>query len=419
MTDTPTRGPSFLRVLGNRSFSLLWLGQLISQSGDFIFDVALLWLVLDLTGSAFYTGATVAAELLPAVLFAPVAGVFVDRYDRKKVLEVSISAQGGIVAAIALLLATHVLTFGVIILLVFLLNAAAQFPRATVPALLPRLVETDDLMAANSLYSFSTSSNQLLSLSLGGVVVAVAGVEPPLYYDAATFFVAVLLIGFISSAYTQTSRSAAAPVGSAPVATLLSDLREGWRAVRSDRVLNQLLIAGLTLNVFGGILLAVLPPYAKLSLGGTAATYGFLLAALAAGSIVGAIVLGAIPIRRYVGRLLFVGVAILGACIALLGLFPYALAALPVSAALGFGLVVANLPLGTLFQVRVPDHVRGRSIAVMMAILTAPQPAGALVAATLTRVLSLNGLLAVSGAIVLVLTAIFVLALPQLRSASY
>ncbi|HYK93071.1 MAG TPA: MFS transporter [Thermoplasmata archaeon] len=406
-------------MLANRSFSLLWLGQLISQSGDFIFDVALLWLVLELTGSAVYTGATVAAELVPAVLIAPFAGVYIDRFDRKRVLEVAISVQGIVVAGLAALLALHALTFAIILVLVLVLNAAAQFPRATVPALLPRLVAREDLMAANSLYSFSTSSNQLVSLSLGGLVVAAFGVAFPLYYDAATFFVAVLLIAFVSSAYTRVLRPSGVSPGPSPRPSVSQDLREGWGFVRGDPVLSQLLVLGLTLNVFGGVLLALLAPYTKLSLGGSAATYGFLLAALAVGSIGGALLLGALPIRRLVGRLLFIGIAGIGACIAALGVFPNELAAFPISGALGVALTVSNLPLSTLFQVRVPDHLRGRSIALMGAVLTAPQPIGAVLAGSLTKLLSLNGLLAVSGGIVLGMTALFLVTLPGLRTVTY
>ncbi|HZY92181.1 MAG TPA: MFS transporter [Thermoplasmata archaeon] len=414
MAEPAGERPSYRRVLANRSFSFLWLGQLVSQSGDFIFDVALLWLVLDLTGSAFYTGVTVAVELLPTVIVAPLAGVFVDRFDRKKLLEATIALQGVTVGLLALLLVAHLLTLGAILVLVFLLNAAAQFPRATVPALLPRLVASDDLMAANSLYSFSTSSNQLVSLSLGGLVVAVFGIAFPLYYDAATFFVAVLLVAFVSAAYT---RAPVTPEG--PPSSLGRDLVEGWRFVRSDRVLSELLLLGLTLNIFGGILLALLAPYAKLSLGGSAATYGFLLASLAAGSIVGAAVLGAVNIRRHVGRLLFVGIAGIGASIGALGVFPIAALAIPITGALGVALIVANLPLGALFQVRVPDHLRGRSNGMMMAVLTAPQPIGALLAGAFSRLLSLNGVLAVSGLLVLGITGIFLATLPHLRRAAY
>src|SRR3989442_3790665 len=78
--------PSYRRVLSNRSFSLLWIGQLVSQSGDFIFDVAALWLVLQLTGDTLKVGIAVAFVLLPAVLVGPFSGVYICRFNRTDIL---------------------------------------------------------------------------------------------------------------------------------------------------------------------------------------------------------------------------------------------------------------------------------------------------------------------------------------------
>src|SRR3989441_11806336 len=78
--------PSYRRVLSNRSFSLLWLGQLVSQSGAFIFDVPALWLVLQLTGDTLKVGVAVAFALLPAVAVGPFPGVYIDRFNRRDLI---------------------------------------------------------------------------------------------------------------------------------------------------------------------------------------------------------------------------------------------------------------------------------------------------------------------------------------------
>src|SRR6266852_8180299 len=78
--------PSYRRVLSNRSFSFLWISQLVSQSGDFIFDVAALWLVLQLTGDTLKVGVAVAFVLLPAVVVGPFAGVYIDRFNRRDIM---------------------------------------------------------------------------------------------------------------------------------------------------------------------------------------------------------------------------------------------------------------------------------------------------------------------------------------------
>lgn len=392
---------------------------MISQSGDFIFDVALLWLVLELTHSAFYTGVTVAAELAPLALIAPVAGVYVDRFDRRRLLGGAFVAQGLLVGALAALYVLHALTLPEILVIVFGLNAAATIPRVTVPAMLPRLVSADDLFTANSLYSFSSSTNQLASLSLGGALIAALGVGIPILYDAATFFLAAVLLLFVARAYLAAPAGA---VGMSPAATGPSfgqRLAEGWRHVRSDRVLSQLMLTGLVVNIFGGILLALLAPYAAQTLGGNAATYGLLLASLAVGTLVGALLLGAIRTREHVGPLLFVGIAAVGAALVPLGLERTALLALPTAFVLGLGLATANVPISTLFQVRTPDHLRARSLALLFAVLVSPQPVGSILGGLLTHWLSVGAVLVVCGLAILAITGVAAVAFGELRRVRY
>ncbi len=356
---------------------------------------------------------------MPSVIVAPIAGVFVDRFDRRRVILISIAAQGAVALSLTSLLVANLLALPLILLLVFLLNAAAQFPRAATPALLPCLVATDDLMTANSLYSFSSSSNRLVSLSLGGVVVALFGVAVPIYYDAATFWVAVLLISLITGSYTALSARDPDPAGSVPRPGILAELTEAIRFVRTDRILAQLLVLGLAVNVVGGIFLALLAPYARITLHGAAYLYGFLLAAIAVGSIGGAALLGHFPVRRLVGRLLFAGVAATGATIAALGFTTAPSVALAVAAGSGAAITVANLPLGTLFQVRVPDRLRGRALGTVFAVLAAPQPIGAILGGSLGGSFGVRHMLVVSGLAVVGLVVLLALLLPELRSASY
>src|SRR5713101_4545987 len=103
LTQTESAKPSFRRVFSNRSFSLLWIGQMVSQSGDYIFDVVALWLVLQLTGDIFKVGLTTATIFLPPVVIGPLAGVYVDKFNRRDIILVSNIFQATIVAGIAVL----------------------------------------------------------------------------------------------------------------------------------------------------------------------------------------------------------------------------------------------------------------------------------------------------------------------------
>jgi MFS family permease len=118
---------SYRRILSNRSIFALWLAQTVSQTGDYAFNVALLWYVLESTGSIFFVGLTQAVVATPVALIGPIAGVYVDRFNRKNVMLVSALFQGATVAVFATLFIAGKLEFPVLLSLVFLLFSGQQF----------------------------------------------------------------------------------------------------------------------------------------------------------------------------------------------------------------------------------------------------------------------------------------------------
>lgn len=132
LTKTISVRPSFRRVLSNRPFSLLSVGQLVSQSGDFIFDVAAIWYVLQLTGDPFKVGLAVATILLPAIFIGPIASVYLDRFNRRDVMLASNIVQSAVAGMIGTLYSLSSLSFLALLVMLFLLNSGAQFVRPAV-----------------------------------------------------------------------------------------------------------------------------------------------------------------------------------------------------------------------------------------------------------------------------------------------
>lgn len=388
---------------------------MISQSGDMVFEVAVIWLVLLLTGSAFATGATVAAELAPAAIFSPFVGVLVDRFDRRLLYQAATLGQGALTFALALLYLAHALDLSVVVAVVFGISALAVFPRAIVPATIPRMVSKDDLMPANALYSLSSSTNQLAGLSLGGVVVALAGVEWPILYDSATFLLTAILVLFVARAYLSVPGGASTPAGPG----FLAGFREGFAELKRHADIRGVIVLGFALNIFGGVLLALIAPYARLTLGGTAETYGFLLAAVAVGTLVGAFALGAVRTRHIVGKLILVGMIGVGAAFVGLALLPIVDVAYAIAFGLGVGLAAANLPIQALFQAKIPPELLGRVNGIVIALLVAPQPVGAILAGAFARPIGVGPALGVSGGVILAITAVGAAVLPAVRNAAY
>ena len=164
-----------IAVLRQRDFSLLWFGGVLSSTGDWLLFIALPFFIYERTGSALATGAMFAAETLPRLLFGSVAGVFVDRWDRKRTM---IFADVSRAAILVLLL--MVAAGGPLALIYAVVFVEASLSMLFIPAknaLVPNLVEERQLTAANSLNSMAEDVPTLIGPVLGGALFAVVGLN--------------------------------------------------------------------------------------------------------------------------------------------------------------------------------------------------------------------------------------------------
>jgi len=412
--------PSYSGLLRNSSFAAMWIGQLVSQSGDAVFDVALLWLVLVTTGSTALVGLTQAAVLIPAVLVGPFAGVYVDRLNRRTIMILSNIFQGAITAAISLLYLIDSLSFPFLIFLVLLLYAGAQFFRAALTAIIPRMVSKENLGAANSLFTLSTFANQLAGYSVGGIIIAALGDIVPISYDSLTFFFAAAMMALVLKSYgNPKADDKVAPTESSARRDFSKDFREGLAFVRKNRFFLELMVFGLIVNFFGAGIATVIAPYVKLSLHGGASDYGFTLAAFALGTIAGAVGIGKVNFRAYVGKLLLGGVIGVGLLVALAGI----VTTMPEAVILFFGIGalsgVINTPIQVLVQTQVPGQLLGRAVTVMGSLLGAAQPIAAIAFGWLAGFSSVGILFELAGLVTVVITLSLSIPFSQLRNASY
>jgi MFS family permease len=404
--------PSYRRTLANRRFLLLWLAQLVSQSGDFIFDVALIWLVLQLTHSAFDVGIIVTGTILPGVFLGPVLGVYIDRWDRRRTLLVTNVLEGAVVAVLSGLVLAGQTSLSLLFLIVLMLGAGSNVVRVATGAYVPSVVPLEDLPPANGLLSIGGSMNQIVGLSLGGVFVALFGVTLPIEYDALSFFAAAVLLTLIPA-----SPSSPRAAGSAP--GFRAELAEGVDFIRKNRFMVEIIVMGIIVNFFGNGLFAILAPYAEFVLHGGAAVYGFLGAFVAIGAVLGAGAMGRVNIRRTSGSYLFggglgIGAVVLG--LGLVGTVPLALALM-----LAFGVVVSvtNIPISVVMQAKIPGRLLGRVTATFGALIMATSPAGPLFAGWLAQRWSVSGVFLLSGVVILVVIGFGALTMSSLRHVEY
>ncbi len=347
-----------LAVLGQRNFGLLWFGQLISIAGDWVLFIALPFFVYDLTGSALATGAMFIASTLPRVLLGSLAGVFVDRWDRRQTMIAADLLRAGLLLA---LLAVRSVDQLWLVYVVALLQAAfSQFFVPAKNAIVPNLVSPDELVAANSLNSLGESIARLLAPPLGGALFAWLGLHSSILFDSASFLFSALLLALI--AIPSTPRPATAPVNHLARiwVSFWREWMDGLRVVARDPVISTLFLILAIAMVGEGILDVLIYPFTERVMGGDALTLGWFMSAQATGSLLGGSVIGSlgkmIPARRLVvlGAL---GWGVFDFAIFNAQSFPLALTLFMI---VGVPLVGLFVSAETLLQQKTDDQYRGR-----------------------------------------------------------
>jgi len=361
----------YVRLALDGSFSALWTGQLISLLGDRIHQVALAFVILNATGSPIAVGAVFLAATLPNLLFGPLAGTLVDRWDHREVMIVSDLLRAGIVLLIPVAVVTNV---ALAYPLVFLVTTISIFFRPAKGAILPRLISQDDLVAGNSAMWVAETFADIGGYVLAGLFVALLGSQLPLAFwaDAVTYVASAILIATISVAPIK--RAARDAVEStARGEGFLAELREGWRFLRGESVLLANTLQATVGQFMLGIFLALTPVYAQdvLDTGTlTASTaYSFLEGAIGAGNLIGGFAIGLVGSRIALGRMVILGYAWTGACVAALALTGNLGLAIGLSFGAGVGNLAFVIPSQTLVQRRTPVHLMGRLLGLRFSLV--------------------------------------------------
>jgi MFS family permease len=281
-----------LTVLRGRNFALLWFAGLISYTGDWMLVVALPLTVYQMTGSALATGGVLIANKISSLLLGSVAGVFVDRWNRKRTMVVA-----NLIRAL-LLLPLFAVDSADRIWIVYVasaaLSAVGQFFRPAENALLPRLVGEEHLIPANALNSLNDNLSRLVGPALGGLVAAWIGLSGVVAADAASYLIAAVMIATIV-VRTGPERP---PLEDAPAvtetrATLWREWVAGLRLIRGNQVLCVVFGVFAVASLGEGVFQTAFWVYVDEALGGGTREAGWLLSAQAVGGLVGAVVIGA------------------------------------------------------------------------------------------------------------------------------
>jgi MFS family permease len=388
----------YVRLAANGPFSAMWLGQVVSSLGDRVHQIALVFLVAGATNSSpLALGLVFAAITVPTFLVGPVAGALVDRWDRKQVMVGSDLVRGGLVFLIPVVANLHI---GLVVALVFLVAVASSFFRPARTAALPQVVPEEDLLTANSSMWVADTFSDLAGYGLGGLFVALLGSALSLAFwlDAASYVASAALVAAVTI-------PPLAPAGGAAVASIRTDLLEGWRFLRAEAVLFATTVQAAIAEYGMGALTALSPLLiAALPLGGLDAptAYGFFEMAMGIGLVGGGVVIGAIAGRLPKGPAIVAGFVALGAALILLAMARNLGLALVLAGVVGLANVTFVVPSQTVFQQRTPEEMLGRVVAIRLAAVNATLACAMVTSGWLAAVLGIDAVLAGCGILSLI-----------------
>ncbi len=373
LSPPKSEGSPFRRLLGNRDYSRLWFGQLVSNIGTAISSLALLFYAYALTSSPMAMAILAIAQTVPVVLFAGIAGVYIDRWNRKKIMIASDIARMVFILLIpvAVYFPTNLPTIYWVYLLTFLYATANAWFFPARNASIPNLVEPDELVSANSLSQMTFQVVQLTVPPLGGVLVA---------FLAPDYFLAFAINAFafvLSAGALWTIKTSLVPKDVLEdKESVTRQVIEGAKYVSKNPILVYFFVFAILLASSSGILNALLLPHLEGQVGITEAEFGIVLSIGAAMGIIVALIMGKrekLPYPLYIvsfaGIIAGVGVLIFAAADSLL-------IVIASWALIGSVDVMLNIPLGTLMQGLVKDNYRGRVFALLNLVFTALQVCG-------------------------------------------
>jgi MFS family permease len=352
------RAGSGWELLRTKNFGLLFSGQVISQIGDGMNKVALLWFVYELTGSAFKMAIIGLLQTIPPLVFGPLIGVYLDRMKKKPVMVWVDLARAGLVLLIPLLYAMEALTLERLYVLVFATSIVSTVFGPALASAVPLLAPRAQRTAAYALIQSTTNFGLLIGPVVSGVGIAMIGAQNVLYFDAATFLVSALCLMPI-----RLQETLCASVRSVDKPTILQDLVVGFRFVFLQHRTVLLLMLTATLFSFGAsAFIFLLPVFATQHLDASPVELGWLWSSLGIGMLAASVWLAWIKQGDLQNRLLLISAAMAVGAVAVctLGMLQAPVMAAALIIVFGGSTAVFTPIVWAMLQELTPEHLLGR-----------------------------------------------------------
>jgi MFS family permease len=401
-----SRLSSTFRALKHRNFKLFFSGQFVSLTGTWMQSVAQSWLVYRLTGSVVLLGFISFASQIPVFLLAPIGGAIADKYNRRRILIITQTTA----MILAMVLAILTLTGAVQVWHLFVIAAgfglANAFDIPTRQSFVVDMVGKEDLLNAIALNSSMFNGARIVGPAIAGLLVAFVG-EGWCFFLNSLSYIAVIT-GFLMMKIQFVPRPKS-------TASAIANIAEGFGfVIKTAPVRALLLLLGLV-SLMGMPYAVLMPIFADKILGGGSSTLGFLMGASGMGALIAALVLASRRTVFGLGRWVAFASAGFGVCLILFSFSKIFWLSSVLLIPVGFTMMTQMSSSNTLIQAMIPDHLRGRVMAVYSMMFMGMAPLGALMAGSLASIIGAPETVALGGAVCIMGAGIFALRLPKLQ----
>lgn len=371
-----TKYPEFLK---------LFLGQLISRMGDSIDSLAIMWMAYKLTDSPIIMATVMFFNALPSLLFGVLAGVFVDRWDRKKILIFGDIARGLVVALIAYLYFTGNMLFWYLYVGAFIISTIEVFSSPARTAVIPLLINNEHLMTANSMFNLASSICEIVGVGLASMIIGFWGIAAAIFIDALSFWFCALM--------TLLTKIPKLPAKESKLdfKEYRLELKEGFQFMRTEKiVLICILLAAFT-NFILSPIGVVFPVFSDKILSAGATGFAAMSACFSVGILLSSIFVGQFGDRiKRKSTFILLGISGMGLGLFLLGFARVLLIAGIICLFTGFALPVANISFSTLVQQYTPKEKIGRVSAFARTLTLGGMPLGIMITGVLIEKIPAN-----------------------------
>jgi MFS family permease len=381
-----------LRAFRSRNYRLFFLGQAVALIGGWMQMTAQSWLMYRLTDSAAMVGLLGAAQTGPGLVIGPFAGALADRMDRRRLLMTAQLASLMPSAVIGVLVLADAMSAWLLIALALAGGIVRSAEMPVRQALVPVLVEREHLLNAISLNSALFNSARVIGPALAGAVMAVSNEGWCFLANAASYLAPIAALSAMQfPAFVPPARGSG----------MLGEVLEGVRYVRGEPFIAALMAALAVASLVAMPYSVVLPSFAREVIGGGSGTYSALTSAVGVGAFATAIALASRRGHGGLERVPAYGAALFGGALVLLSQATTRPVAIPVMVLVGVGFMAQMTTTNTLLQLRVPDRLRGRVMALHSALFLGAVPIGGLVAGALADRIGESAVIATGGGLLL------------------